>query len=223
MGDIVDIPVFSSGTPTLSQLQQSGLLVFTYKHWEISVNVYCAASKPGVKMTCGPYGTGSPRPLALAFASLDSDTIIYTVNDTNSGVLVEPVSLSNVDYTGSTDISTNEAYYQLYMAGRGFRWGATYTDLAFVYSPFDDIADCRLALVPEFIVGGSITYRLTNSTVPSAPTNAIIGDTVTITPEFTSGYGIVNPTSDVYVTCNGVVIPSTYSNGVLTFTMPNPS
>lgn len=68
-----------------------------------------------------------------------------------------------------------------------------------------------------------ITYRLTNCTAPSAPTGAAIGDTVTVPFQFTSGYGIVNPSSDVYVTNNGVVVPSQYSNGVLTFTMPDPS
>lgn len=68
-----------------------------------------------------------------------------------------------------------------------------------------------------------ITYRLTNCTAPSAPTEAVIGDIVNISLQFTSGYGIVNPSSDVYVTNNGVVIPSQYSNGILTFTMPDPS
>lgn len=69
----------------------------------------------------------------------------------------------------------------------------------------------------------SITYRLTNCTAPTAPTEAAIGDTVIVPFQFTSGYGIVNPSSDVYVTNNGVVVPSQYSNGVLTFTMPDPS
>lgn len=68
-----------------------------------------------------------------------------------------------------------------------------------------------------------ITYRLTNCTAPSAPTEAAVGDTVTVSPQFTSGYGIVNPSSDVYVMNNGVIVPSTWSNGVLTFTMPDPS
>lgn len=68
-----------------------------------------------------------------------------------------------------------------------------------------------------------IAYRLTNCSAPSAPTEAAVGDTVTVTPTFTDGYGVVNPSSDVYVTCNGVTVPSIYTNGVLTFTMPDPS
>lgn len=68
-----------------------------------------------------------------------------------------------------------------------------------------------------------ITYRLTNCSAPTAPQSARVGDTVTVPLQFTSGYGIVNPSSDIYVTNNGVIIPSQYSNGVLTFTMPDPS
>lgn len=66
-----------------------------------------------------------------------------------------------------------------------------------------------------------ITYRLTNCTAPSAPIEAVTGDTVTVPLQFTDGYGIVNPSSDVYVTNNGVIVPSSYTNGTLTFTMPD--
>lgn len=68
-----------------------------------------------------------------------------------------------------------------------------------------------------------ITYRLTNCSAPTAPIEAMIGDTVEVTPSFSSNYGIINPMTDVYVMNNGVLIPSTWSNGVLTFTMPDPS
>lgn len=90
------------------------------------------------------------------------------------------------------------------------------------YSSFDEIleADFHPYVISQMY---PITYRLINCTAHSAPTEAAIGDTVTVPLQFTSGYGIVNPSSDVYVTNNGVVIPSTYSNGVLTFTMPDPT
>lgn len=67
-----------------------------------------------------------------------------------------------------------------------------------------------------------ISYRPTNCTFPNAPTEASVGDTVIVPVSFTEGYGIVND-SDIYVTCNGVLVPSTYNNGTLTFTMPDPS
>lgn len=67
-----------------------------------------------------------------------------------------------------------------------------------------------------------ITYRPTNCSFPNAPTEAAVGDTVNVSVTFPEGYGLVNE-SNIYVTNNGVVIPSTYSNGQLTFTMPDPS
>lgn len=67
-----------------------------------------------------------------------------------------------------------------------------------------------------------ITYRLTNCT-GNGPSEAVVNSTVNVDLTFPAGYGIVNPSSDVYVTNNGVIVPSQYSNGVLTFTMPYPS
>lgn len=67
-----------------------------------------------------------------------------------------------------------------------------------------------------------ITYRPTNCSFPNAPTEAAVGDTVVVPVTFPDGYGLVNE-SNIYVTNNGVVIPSAYSNGQLTFTMPDPS
>lgn len=82
------------------------------------------------------------------------------------------------------------------------------------------------ALVGEGLVPGGdtypITYRLTNCTANSAPTEAAVGDTVNVPLTFPSGYGIANA-SDAYVMNNGVLVPSSYSNGVLTFEMPDPS
>ena len=40
---------------------------------------------------------------------------------------------------------------------------------------------------------------------------------------YVDGEIVINPTTDAYVMNNGVLVPSTYANGVLTFTMPDPS
>lgn len=74
----------------------------------------------------------------------------------------------------------------------------------------------------EPIVNYPITYRLTNVTT-TGPNEAAVGDTVTVPLTFPEGYGIVNPSSDAYVTCNGILVPSTYSDGQIVFTMPDPS
>lgn len=68
-----------------------------------------------------------------------------------------------------------------------------------------------------------ITYRLTNCSAPTAPVEAAVDDTVNVDFVFPEGYGIVNPSSDIYVTNNGVTVTSSYANGRLTFTMPDPS
>lgn len=67
-----------------------------------------------------------------------------------------------------------------------------------------------------------ITYRDTNA-VHYGPTEGVPGDNVVVSYTFPDGYGIVNPSSDIYVTNNGVIIPSQYADGKLTFTMPDPS
>lgn len=67
-----------------------------------------------------------------------------------------------------------------------------------------------------------ITYRPTNSSFPNAPVEGVVGSDVVVPVSFPDGYGLANP-ENIYVQCNGVVVPSTYENGQLTFVMPDPS
>lgn len=87
-----------------------------------------------------------------------------------------------------------------------------------IYSTEQEAYDAIMGIQHVF----PITYRPTNCSFPNAPVEATVGDTVTVPVAFTEGYQLGNP-SDIYVTCNGVSVPSTYANGVLTFTMPDPS
>lgn len=89
-------------------------------------------------------------------------------------------------------------------------------------SYYNSEADARTAISAYLPSPYPITYRLTNATT-TGPSEANVGDTVTVPLMFPEGYGIVNPSSDVYVTCNGVSVPSTYSDGQLVFIMPDPS
>lgn len=92
---------------------------------------------------------------------------------------------------------------------------------------YTDVHDTVLSAISDYgIIPADkfpITYRLTNCAAPTAPSEGAVGDTVTVTPIFPDGYGVINPTTDAYVMNNGVLVPSTWSNGVLTFTMPDPS
>lgn len=93
-----------------------------------------------------------------------------------------------------------------------------------IQNEFDSIQDA-IVNIPLHLFGEAkypITYRPTNCSFSGAPTEATVGDTVVVPVTFPDGYGIVNE-SDIYVTNNGIVIPSTYTNGQLTFTMPEPS
>lgn len=108
--------------------------------------------------------------------------------------------------------------------GNSYRYSLYLDEAGSVISPSIHIFTSMDEALEDFFgrVGYPITYRPTNCTFPNAPTEAAVGDTVTVTVAFEEGYGIVNP-SDIYVTCNGVAVPSTYNNGTLTFTMPDPS
>lgn len=101
---------------------------------------------------------------------------------------------------------------------------ATQSGVTYTVNVLSSFADCVQIAKEYFHIGGGfpISYRPTNCYFPNAPTEAAVGDTVIVSVVFDEGYGIVNP-SDIYVTCNGVTVPSTYNNGTLTFTMPDPS
>lgn len=91
------------------------------------------------------------------------------------------------------------------------------------FDPFDTYEEALYALTHYSpIVTYPITYRPTNCSFPDAPTEAAVGDTVVVPVTFPDGYGLANE-SNIYVTNNRVAIPSTYSNGQLTFTMPDPT
>lgn len=68
---------------------------------------------------------------------------------------------------------------------------------------------------------GNITYRLTNCTT-TGPSSASIGSVVNAPLQFTAGYTILNPDTDIAVTNNGVAVPFTYAGNTITFTMPDP-
>lgn len=88
--------------------------------------------------------------------------------------------------------------------------------------PFNSLNEAMELIGEQFVETYPITYRPTNCSFPGAPTEAAVGSTVVVPVAFPDGYGLVNE-SNIYVTNNRVAIPSTYSDGQLTFTMPNPT
>ncbi len=164
---------------------------------------------------------------------ISSDSIAYFGAYNSSGLLwlrYASLAHSYVSYSDKTDsvfgsISTLEIGNLL--TDRGIYVSdtqATSTDRELTVVPFDTENDLYQAFEDAIFAPTNfpITYRLTNATT-TGPNEANVGDTVTVSLTFPEGYGVVNPSSDVYVSCNGVLVPSTYSDGQLVFTMPDPS
>lgn len=139
-----------------------------------------------------------------------SPVTIY-LYDGNSSLWLN--SYGNSPAGGPMDISGNFPYNTIQGGGLMPTTEDYHRDGSYIIGVFDYIE-------PPIIY--PITYRLTNAT-STGPNEAAVGDTVTVPLTFPEGYGIVNPASDAYVTCNGVIVPSTYTEGQLVFTMPDPS
>lgn len=176
---------------------------FDDKKWYASTTNSTSGVKAG-------YANGS-----LYFFSLVSSTYVPMAASTRT-------SIDN-NYLGYSFVGTNTGtrihYYK--------RWkGSDYPDAypgPLYFNNFPAEADLFSAVDDGNWNGSNypITYRPTNCSFPGAPTEAAVGDTVVVPVTFPDGYGLVNE-SNIYVTNNGVVIPSSYSNGQLTFTMPDP-
>lgn len=176
------------------------------KRWYAATTLETSVVKAG-------YANGS-----LYFFSLVWNTYLSMAATTRTGVSDRYITNSFVGSNTGTTI-----YY--YMRWSGSDYPDAYPGPAY-FRDFSSEADLFAAIDDgswdNQPVTYPITYRPTNCSFPNAPTEAAVGDTVTVPVAFEEGYGIVNP-SDIYVTCNGVSVPSTYNNGTLTFTMPDPS
>lgn len=211
MGTVYNLPVIqglvagdSNGINSSSEywtpynsVLTSGLYVCYCRSQGHTLRFYTAANSPNVKVA---FYLESDH---LGSARKSNTGIIYG----NCVNLVDVTWHSYHFYQASTELS----YY-------------VHSDLVVLETNLD-FFDSREDALAALDIGTKypITYRFTNCTASSAPDEAAIGDTITVPFVFPDGYGIVNPSSDVYVTNNGVVIPSQYSNGTLTFTMPDPS
>lgn len=103
----------------------------------------------------------------------------------------------------------------------GFNSSNTWNSLSLDYSVYDTVEEAERALgIGVF----PITYHYTDSTV-SGPSEAAIGDTVTVSAVPDVGYGITDTSTQILVTNNDVAVPYTWdaANNRITFTMPDPS
>ena len=162
---------------------------------------YMATDTPGVQMAA--YMSGAEyyyiacnTSFNMRFVTVKDTTINY-----DSGII-------NID----ADNLSIDRYSRLFTSPDASR-----DNQIFYINLFNNESECLEALRGGALI--PITYRLTNCTAPDAPSSALHGSTVTVTLNFTEGFGLVNA-SDAYVMNNGVLIPSSVANNVLTFTMP---
>lgn len=161
------------------------------------------------------------------YVTINDDVLItffYTPSIPKIGYCIKSIGgVINIAYDRSNNPKTYG--YEIFTTQYGitdYQFDATYLDIDMLLDYYPTLEEAHMALDDTPLVVYPITYRPTNCSFPNAPTEAAVGDEVVVPVTFPDGYGIVN-NSDIYVTNNGVIIPSTYSNGQLTFTMPDPS
>lgn len=164
-------------------------------------------------------GRASSAYIKLAYANYTGSTHVIIASSTRNAY-AEWVNVSNGTSCNNSRTSALGNFYYSGMIAWGN--GGTPLDGYTVYNGYDAVSgfDDGIWTPPPTLY--PIAYQTVNADVSDAPTEAAINTTVTITPVYTEGYGIANP-NNIYVTNNGIVIPSEYVNGVLTFTMPDPS
>lgn len=163
-------------------------------------NVYIGANVEGVYLAAYPFTAAEYPSVAhrTVICSYRPVTCYLTPSDF---VDVSDFGSSNVPYFG--EINTNNLANNVYV----------YQSLAELQADF-------VRLYGYY----PITYSFSNSTV-SGPSEATVGDTVTVSAVPDVGYGITDASSQIFVTNNDVAVPYTWDavNNHITFTMPNPS
>lgn len=171
---------------------------------------------------------GNDASFSLLAAWKASDTVLlkmlFSASSGNATVTVPETYSSPSNPEHFTSSYSYIIYYAISSFG-GYSGGSIYYNNVPSYSTLEEALS---AIDDDNWTGGPIQsqypiqYQQTNCTL-SGPDEAAIGDTVTVSCSFPEGYGIANPSSSILVTNNGVVVDYTYSNGVITFTMPDPT
>lgn len=162
-----------------------------------------------------------------AFISANDTRTVVAFYGTHRVIASERVMSGTLSYfsdsvRGSIEVASTGVQHTRYKYGySNVNLTYDFTILAGI-QPYNSLKEVLDAFDELFGIIYPITYRPTNCSFPGAPVEALVGDTVIVPVSFPDGYGLANE-SNIYVTNNGVAIPSTYSNGQLTFTMPDPS
>lgn len=194
MGDVYILPKATVANPSREYIESNGIALEKYSGYEVFV-------------------IGDVNNTDIVYACLVSGGIDYLTRSPNQAFWARHSSAYKYNINQTKTVDNVLVYY--YLSGN---------------PPADNISfdrnfsDIQEAAEYIYRLGQTypITYRPTNISFPNAPTEAVVGNTVVVPVTFPDGYGLANP-DDLYVQCNGVLVPSTYENGQLTFTMPDPS
>lgn len=188
------LPKASVANPSREYLQSNGIAVEYYNSYDV-------------------YVIGDVANTDTVYACQIDGGVDYLTRSPNQAFWARHSSAYNYVLSSSTLVEGVPIYY--YLSGNRPADSADFTQN---FSSIQEAAEYIYQLGLKY----PITYRLTNCSAPDAPVEAAVGDTVSVPFVFPDGYGIVN-SENVYVTNNGVVVPSTYSDGVLNFEMPDPN
>ena len=196
----------TSNAPTLQELEYNGIAVGTY-HF-ILPRGYC-----GYLLR---YRYSSETRAMIIVRTSDTISIYY--NTSSGGSVVAQGINQNYTYNAiaykRSVIATATIASQFDTTVFESMDAASVFATALDYTPFDY----------EDITRYPITYSYSNSTV-SGPTEAAVGDTVTVSAVPDVDYGITDQSSQIAVTCNDEPVAFSWdaTNQRITFTMPDPS
>lgn len=206
MGTVYTLPVYSgSDWNTATVLRNNGLLFGIQKSSNLPDGyLYMLADSPGIKLACwNDTSTGNYKGYVIG-NGIAHRNYAYPDNKLGSG------------YT----VTANETQVTMFLISSYSL--PTSTGYEVILDLFESEEAARNALLP--VITYPITYSSSNSTV-SGPSEAAVGDTVTVSAVPDNNYGITNAASQILVTNNDVAVPYQWnpSTNTITFTMPDPS
>lgn len=164
----------------------------------------------------------------LYYGAVNGDTCYFALYGTSdrlvgycrkgNGHFVSTQIDDNTTYTNYDYVELSETPYN-----RVFESNIHYVSMVsseYIYATAEE----ALAALVDPVFYYPITYSSSNSIV-SGPSEAAVGDTVTVSAVPDVGYGITDASTQILVTNNDVAVPYTWdaANNRITFTMPDPS
>lgn len=206
MGTVYTLPVYSgSDWNTATVLRNNGLLFGLQKTSNLPDGyLYMLADSPGIKLACWS----------------DTSEGRYEGYVIGNGIAHRNYVFSDTRLGAPYTVTANETQVTMFLMSSYTL--PTSTGYEVILDLFESEEAARNALLP--VITYPITYSSSNSTV-SGPSEAAVGDTVTVSAVPDVGYGITDASTQILVTNNDVAVPYTWdaANQRITFTMPDPS